>query len=183
MRPVSLLFISSCQSVTCLPRLMDMIWGGKIYNNYLLLPHAIMLCWVLIIMEQSTPHTTLWASNSTGKHTCCGQLWVSWVPCPRRPYRQEHRPNNQYVCWDAAVINQWHTLQTNTKRRILRQTDNNQFIYYTIVSSSPGKYFSFIGHSEYMGSTTRHLNQLIAEESFHYLGLSTKTERDSKLIS
>lgn len=87
---VSLLIISSCQSVTCLLRLMVIVLGGKIKNNYLLLPHAIMLYWVLIIIEQSTPHTTLWASNSTGKHTCCGELWVSWVPSPRRPFRQRN---------------------------------------------------------------------------------------------
>lgn len=54
-------------------------------NNYRLLPHAKMLYWLLMIMEQSTPHATLLASNSTGKHTCCGELWVSWLPNPRRP--------------------------------------------------------------------------------------------------
>lgn len=64
----------------------------KNQNSHLLLPHATMLCWLLIIMEQSTPHTTLWASKSPGKHTCCGELWVSWVPSPRRPFRQ--RPNH-----------------------------------------------------------------------------------------
>lgn len=70
------------------------VLGGTISNNYRLLPHATMLYWVLIIMEQSTPHITLWASNSTGKHTCCGELWVSWVLSPRRPSKtEEQRPN------------------------------------------------------------------------------------------
>lgn len=61
--------------------------------------------------------------------------------------------------------------------------EHNRFIYYTIVSSSPGKYFSFIGHSEYVGSTTWHLNELIAEERLNYLRLSTKTERERKEMS
>lgn len=56
-------------------------------TDYRLLPHAKILKCALMIMEQSTPHTTLWASNSPGKHTCCGELWVSWVPSPRRPFK------------------------------------------------------------------------------------------------
>lgn len=46
----------------------------------------------------------------------------------------------------------------------------------TIVSSSPGKYFLFIGHSDNMGGTTWHLNQLVAEQGLHDFGLRTKTE-------
>lgn len=63
---------------------------------------------------------------------------------------------------------------------ILSKFENNRFISDTIVSSSPGKYFSFIGHSERVGSTARHLNQLISEERLNYLGLSTKTEIERK---
>lgn len=69
--------------------------SSSVHHNYLLLPLAKILYWVLIIMEQSTPHTTLWASNSPGKHTCCGELWVSWVPSPRRPSRQMNRNENK----------------------------------------------------------------------------------------
>lgn len=69
-----------------------------------------MLPWLLIIMEQSTPHTALCASNPTGKHTCWGELWVSWVPSPRRPSRQ--RPNNP-----AVLRGLWHKSPTQTRPR------------------------------------------------------------------
>lgn len=56
-------------------------------------------------------------------------------------------------------------------------------IYRTIVSSSPGKYFSFVGHSEDVGSTAWHLNQLIAEERLDDFGLRVKTETEKEMLS
>lgn len=174
---VSLLIISYCQSV--FTETNGQLFWVKKWNNYLLLPHATILYWVLIIMEQSTPHTTLWASNSTGKHTCCGELWVSWVPSPRRPSRaSDTRTETQqsscvliYCCHKSITYKQ--TTKWECQER-LSEFENSWFVYCTIVSSSPGKYFSFIGHSENVGSTTWHLNQLITEEGLNYFGLSTK---------
>ena len=52
---------------------------------HLLLPQERICCWVLMIMEQSTPQSTFWASKSAATLTCCGELWESWLPSPRRP--------------------------------------------------------------------------------------------------
>lgn len=56
---------------------------------------------------------------------------------------------------------------------------NKRTLQSTIVSSSPGKYFSLIGHSHDVGSATWDLDQLISEERLDYLGLGTKTDRES----
>lgn len=61
-----------------------------------------------------------------------------------------------------------------------KEENKNWFVYYTIVSSSPGKNFSFIGHSENMGSTAGHLNELVTKQGLHYLGLRTKTVSSMK---
>lgn len=58
---------------------------------YLLLPEARMWCWVLMIMEQSTAQSTLWASKPSGTATCCGEEWESREPSPRRPEEGRER--------------------------------------------------------------------------------------------
>lgn len=138
----------------------------QMQNNYRLLPHAKMLYWLLIIMEQSTPHTTLLASNSMGKHTCCGELCVSWVPNPRRPAvktRDEEIVLLIRCC--QKPDNNWRTSGEQTEKRLM---------YCTIFSSSPGKYFSLIGHCQDVGRSAWHLDQLIAEERLDNLRLKQR---------
>ncbi len=65
--------------------------------EYLLFPQARIWYCVLMIMEQSIPHSTRWASKSAGKLTCCGQLWQSWAANPSRPVGQ--RDNRVCVWW------------------------------------------------------------------------------------
>lgn len=144
-------------------RLMAMVLV-KMKNNYRLLPHAKMLHWLLIIMEQSTPHTTLLASNSTGKHTCWGELWVSWLPNPRRP-AVENRGREVVLirCYQKPV--KWGQILAET------ECERKRWIYWTIFSSSPGKYFSLVGHRKDVGRTAWHLDQLITEECLNNLGL------------
>jgi hypothetical protein len=55
---------------------------------YLLLPQARARPGTVRIMEESMPHTTLWASCPGGTGTCWGQLWDSLVPNPSLPTRQ-----------------------------------------------------------------------------------------------
>lgn len=57
------------------------------------------------------------------------------------------------------------------------ECEKKRLIYCTIFSSSPGKYFSLIGHRKDMGRTARHLDQLITKERLNNLGLKQRDER------
>lgn len=156
-------------------RLMAMILV-QIKANYRLLPHAKMLCWLLIIMEQSTPHATLLASNSTGKHTCCGELWVSWLPNPRRPAVKTRGGESLLIrCHQKPV--KWGQILAH-----LTECEKKRMINCTIFSSSPGKYFSLIGHSKDVGRTAWHLDQLITEERLNNLGLKKRDARNISIL-
>ena len=50
----------------------------------------------------------------------------------------------------------------------------------TIVSTTPSEHFSLIGHSEHMGGTAGHLDQLVAQQGLHYLGLETDNVRGER---
>lgn len=152
--------------------------------EYLLFPQARSWCCELMIMEQSIPHSTRWASKSAGKLTCCGQLWQSWVAKPSRPVGQRDKrewvqsegeeddgAQNARSAWRRCCCLQ----EYKEKPKETQCSSDKWCCSFTIVSSPPGEHLSLVGHRQNVGRSTRHLNQLITQQSLYYLGLNTKT--------
>lgn len=99
--------------------LLFFVMNNKSFFKYLLFPEARIWCCVLITMEQSTPHSTRWASKSAGKFTCWGEWWQSWVPEPSRPVRlKDIKREKAKICLEAI-------LSTRLQREILWNTPFN----------------------------------------------------------
>lgn len=103
--------------------------------------------------------------------------------CPARGDLSKHEQTMRKRRRDAPAINQspGGNVKVDCGTRLcvsVGKKQNKRILQSTIVSSSPGEYFSLIGHSQNMGSAAWDLDQFVPEERLNYLGLGAKSHRE-----
>lgn len=103
--------------------------------------------------------------------------------CPARGDLSKHEQTMRKRRRDAHTINQspGGNVKVDCRTRLcvsVGKKQNKRILQSTIVSSSPGEYFSLIGHSQNVGSAAWDLDQFVPEERLNYFGLGAKSHRE-----